>query len=1429
MHLNVPKKVNLPIRTLSKSKLSSYLRTQCDRHLYLSLFKNNTENLKSAGIPIPLKTRPSIQYVTAAGREFELEQYDILTRAIPNNVIYNNNYSACNLSDALRKYIYPCFILQPEIEPEDFKDVALTNLDLNNQEKLCIPVLSGLRPDALFLHEASDSEYEVLPNGNRKRLSDNESRIGISVIDLKNVTEANASYAAEVCLYTYFLANWLDSIGVEFKDKYFISDHCYLWKHLEMPNFEKSLTLLTSSNHNDRIKALLIDLNDGLIEYLVFIPSVRKFFKEDIPRVVTKGDNSGWQSVEYHVSPKCGSCDWLGNEEWLFGEHKKHFEKNPDHYCLHAAELSEHLSQLSGLSKGASHILSDNGHSKLPDLINLSSEHTTLKKHSLLKRDKSQISARAKAIHTGNLSLDSNIKIAGLAKGQNLEFSIIVNFDAGTGLLSGIAISGIAFTPFGITYTSPDGTISNSIPIKEESYVVAKDNLQAEWVTLRSFIDKFSKEANRIKEIYTQNNWGDVYIQICFWESRQYEELCNAFSRHLLDVLQLTDKRAIALAWIFPADELMELNEQTAPGIVFIRDIVDSVTRLPVKFSHTLLNVADSYHSLSMTPRKVDTYYKEPLGNGIPRERIFEIWKSPAGIVKMYGQDESLADAITKYGSVLKSHAWDLATITRRLREDFNSKITGSAPKLSLSVPQGANRVAYDSKLWIQWSKVEMATAQTEAKMSFSVKPERLEASYKAIVLGNLINNLGNYKYEFEVNEESTEAKLEEGKGYFVLGFVNNPGFPLSTPGSLGILHNPANNIDHRQLNTKLNFLINVSIEEFDRVNKKIILQIEPRYQIYNEVFNELIINDLLPIETEPIYILAGLPYDDAEKTSLILKEIGNPTCATIAPEALKAMGSTKQTGLKGTDRITPISRVLWEAAKLSKTFIRNDSDSIEIADLAKTINPKGLNISQISAVRACAKNMLTIIWGPPGTGKTDTLASLLTSLVINAEKSPITNKILITGPNYRAVEELSERFLRYLQIHTKNQTDFYMLYSKSRDPKKFDDKLNVHSITFDDSSKNDLKISLLNSTKVTIVATTAHNSDKISELLYGNNCGQIQEIFDLIVIDESSQVPVTLALRPLALLKKNAQLIIAGDHLQMPPISSLEPPKNAEYLVGSIQSYLLKRFNLPKQELLINYRSNQDLVKYAKTLGYPNALEAFDKYKSLIVLNDIDQIVLNLPDYLPKTSAYKDLLLPENKVTAFIHEDIASSQANEFEAKLVAGLAYCLRNSMSKDLNISGTDSSDEEFDDESFFSIGVGIVTPHKAQKALVIRELIILFPNADPRIIFEAVDTVERFQGGERQTIIISFGVGDLDIIEGEEAFLLQMERINVAVSRAKAKSILLLPKSLAYYLPTDEKTIKTSVALKSYLEEFCNNRVSVDVETDGIIRSGEVRWH
>lgn len=99
---------------------------------------------------------------------------------------------------------------------------------------------------------------------------------------------------------------------------------------------------------------------------------------------------------------------------------------------------------------------------------------------------------------------------------------------------------------------------------------------------------------------------------------------------------------------------------------------------------------------------------------------------------------------------------------------------------------------------------------------------------------------------------------------------------------------------------------------------------------------------------------------------------------------------------------------------------------------------------------------------------------------------------------------------------------------------------------------------------------------------------------------------------------------------------------------------------------------------------------------------------------------------------------------------------------------------------------------------------------------------------FKGGERHSIIVTFGVVDVDIIGGEEAFLMQLERTNVAVSRAMAKCIVVMPDALAAHIPEDKRALKTAYALKDYVEEFCNRRVDTQLTEVGGSRRGQVRY-
>jgi superfamily I DNA and/or RNA helicase len=85
--------------------------------------------------------------------------------------------------------------------------------------------------------------------------------------------------------------------------------------------------------------------------------------------------------------------------------------------------------------------------------------------------------------------------------------------------------------------------------------------------------------------------------------------------------------------------------------------------------------------------------------------------------------------------------------------------------------------------------------------------------------------------------------------------------------------------------------------------------------------------------------------------------------------------------------------------------------------------------------------------------------------------------------------------------------------------------------------------------------------------------------------------------------------------------------------------------------------------------------------------------------------------------------------------------------------------------------------------------------------------AVDTVERFQGQQRDVIIASFALGDPDAIFDEDDFLLSLNRFNVLASRARAKLIVLVSQEVVDHLSGDLDTLRGSSLLKVYVNSFC----------------------
>ena len=155
--------------------------------------------------------------------------------------------------------------------------------------------------------------------------------------------------------------------------------------------------------------------------------------------------------------------------------------------------------------------------------------------------------------------------------------------------------------------------------------------------------------------------------------------------------------------------------------------------------------------------------------------------------------------------------------------------------------------------------------------------------------------------------------------------------------------------------------------------------------------------------------------------------------------------------------------------------------------------------------------------------------------------------------------------------------------------------------------------------------------------------------------------------------------------------------------------------------------------------------------------------------------------LEPEYPVVVIEHAEHDSLKRNDTEIAILAPIIEAARDRL-------GLDAED-----------GLGVVVPHRAQRAA----LKALFPDlADAG----AIDTVERFQGGERDLIVVSATASDPEFVLAEARFLLNPNRLNVAFSRPRKKLIVIGSTTIFRLVPPDMEVFESALLWKRLRYEF-----------------------
>src|SRR5690606_13923812 len=150
-------------------------------------------------------------------------------------------------------------------------------------------------------------------------------------------------------------------------------------------------------------------------------------------------------------------------------------------------------------------------------------------------------------------------------------------------------------------------------------------SLQSERASLLTFLQHLAAYFATISDANTGGpDPSKNGTQLYFWDARQFEELSRAIGRHL--GLILDNALIRGLAWLFPPDDLMPMPENSeSPAVAFIKPAILETVAANVPHAYTLFNLVEHYNVNPLT-HLPSTYYRDPLSDMIPRERIYEIW-----------------------------------------------------------------------------------------------------------------------------------------------------------------------------------------------------------------------------------------------------------------------------------------------------------------------------------------------------------------------------------------------------------------------------------------------------------------------------------------------------------------------------------------------------------------------------------------------------------------------------------------------------------------------------------------------------------------------------------------------------------------------------------------------------------------------------------
>ncbi len=410
--------------------------------------------------------------------------------------------------------------------------------------------------------------------------------------------------------------------------------------------------------------------------------------------------------------------------------------------------------------------------------------------------------------------------------------------------------------------------------------------------------------------------------------------------------------------------------------------------------------------------------------------------------------------------------------------------------------------------------------------------------------------------------------------------------------------------------------------------------------------------------------------------------------------------------------------------------------DPASIKDIPVGFRNNKLNESQQQAVKAILQTaQVTIVHGPPGTGKTTTLIEGVIQLIRNGEK------VLVAAPSNTAVDNIAKGLIRQgvklLRVgnagkadeaifsHTpegrlaksKEQKEIKLLKIRAEEFRKMATRYK-RSFGKAEREQRQLLFKEVKNIRNEIKKIQAYNEEKLfaeSEVIAGTpigiyDAGVDHLHFPTLVLDEAGQCiePLAWCIFPLA-----DKIVLAGDHWQLPPtVLSVEAAK-----LGFDRSILEIAINDTNNIHLLNtqYRMKQAIAGFSSSYFYNNQLLS--------------------PSHLHNTGTHITFIDTAGSGFTELHGPDGISLQNNGELIIVQKL-----------------------LETEQLDPLTTAFISPYSGQVTAA-KEVL-------PKQI--RISTIDSFQGQEKENIVLSLVRSNDD---GDIGFLKDYRRMNVAITRAK----------------------------------------------------------